>query len=648
MCGFAGYCGTALPRPEAERVLGAMGAALMHRGPDDNGTWLAPSGTVGLAHRRLAVLDLSSAGHQPMTSAGGRYVIAYNGEIYNHAELRRELDAEGRAPNWRGHSDTETLLAAIEAWGAERALRRAAGMFAFALWDEAEGALLLARDRAGEKPLYYGRQGGSFLFGSDLAALRQHPQFGAEIDVAAAAEFLRLGYVPAPASIYRGIGKLPPGHLLRLGRDGRETLSAYWSILAPEEAGGVTGEGAVISELERLLQQAVRGQMIADVPIGVFLSGGIDSSLVAALMQANSARPVRTFTIGFGRDDYDEAVHARAVARHLGTEHTELYVEAADALAVVPKLPAIYSEPFADVSQIPSVLVAALARSEVTVALTGDGGDELFGGYNRYAVTAAHWDRLRRIPAALRGALGAAAGRVPLTAWDGVGRLIGAHRTHRQFADKLHKGAAALSSRSVDDLYHRLLASHHDPAAFLATPPGPSAAGTDPPGLGRLGGVERMMARDFLGYLPDDVLTKLDRAAMSVSLETRVPLLDHRVVAFAHRLPLAMKIRAGESKWALRRLLERYVPRQLTERPKMGFAVPIGDWLRGPLRDWAEDLLDPGRLRRDGLLEPAAVRALWASHMSGRRNESRMLWSILMLQTWMGTLGGQPPAVRRQ
>lgn len=649
MCGFAGYRGRSLPQDEAEQVLRSMGDALAHRGPDDSGYWLGGSGTIGLSHRRLAVIDLSASGHQPMPSASGRHVIAYNGEIYNHQDLRRELEAEGKAPDWRGQSDTETLLAAIEAWGMRKALRRADGMFALALWDLAEGTLALARDRAGEKPLYYGRHGGTFLFGSDLDALRRHPDFRPEVDMEAAAHFLRLGYVPAPFSIYRGIKKLLPGHVLTIGKDNQELDEAYWSILDDAPAPlGPRSDDETLAELDGLLHRAVRGQMMADVPLGAFLSGGVDSSLVVALMQANATRPVKTFTIGFGRDDYNEAAHAKAVAGHLGTDHTELYVEPKDALAVVPRLPFIYSEPFADVSQIPTYLVSAMARQDVTVALSGDGGDELFGGYNRYAITAAQWGRLGRIPAGLRGTLGAMAGKVPIGVWDGIGRTLGAHRSHRQFGDKMHKGASALGSRSADDLYQRLIAGHRDPTGFLAQRPAHTPADPGPPGLAGLGDVERMMARDFLGYLPDDVLTKVDRAAMSVSLETRVPLLDHQVVEFAHRLPLSMKIRDGETKWALRRLLDRYVPRPLIERPKMGFAVPIGEWLRGPLRGWAEDLLDEGRLRGDGFLHAGAVRALWADHVAGRRNESRMLWSILMLQTWMESARGQPAAIRRQ
>lgn len=648
MCGFAGYCGAPLPIGEAEAVLRSMGDAIAHRGPDDSGHWLDASARVGLAHRRLAVIDLSAAGAQPMRSAGGRFVIAYNGEIYNHLQLRKDLEAEGNGPGWRGHSDTETLLAAIEAWGVKEALRRSVGMFAFALWDVADQTLTLARDRAGEKPLYYGWQNRTFLFASDLDALRQHPHFEARLDMEAVTAFLRLSCVPAPLSIYRGIRKLRPGHLLTLARDGGERYEAYWSVLEQTLPAQPRADVEAVDQLEGLLHQAVRGQMLADVPLGAFLSGGVDSSLVVALMQANATRPVKTFTIGFRQQDYDEATHASAVARHLGTDHTELYVEAKDALAVVPRLASIYSEPFADVSQIPTCLVTAMARQHVTVALSGDGGDEVFGGYNRYAVTAAQWRRLSLVPARLRAVLGATALRVPVAAWDRVGRLTGAHRAHSRFGDKVHKGARAMASRSVDELYQRLIAGHDDPAAFLAVRPGPFAEDPAPARLEQLAGVERMMMRDFLGYLPDDVLTKVDRAAMSVSLETRVPLLDHRVVAFAQGLPLTMKIRGGETKWALRRVLDRYIPRHLIERPKMGFAVPIDEWLRGPLKEWAEGLIDGQRLRREGLLDAGAVGALWADHLSGRRNQSRMLWSILMLQTWMESARGRPPADRRQ
>jgi asparagine synthase (glutamine-hydrolysing) len=656
MCGFAGFLGgtTARAAGEARRVAGDMGRWIRHRGPDHSAVWNDSEAGIALSHNRLAIVDLTPAGNQPMDSASGRYVISYNGEIYNHADVRRSLEAEGLAPNWRGHSDTETLLAAIEAWGVAPALERSSGMFAFALWDRRERTLVLARDRLGEKPLYYGWQGAgagrTFLFGSELKALARHPAFEGEVDRGALALFMRHNYVPAPHSIYRGIAKLPPGTFLTVRAADREPrITPYWSGLEVAREGAanpldLSPDGAV-DALETLLTDAVGRQMMADVPLGAFLSGGVDSSTVVALMQAQSSRPVRTFTIGFNEKEYNEAEHAVAVARHLGTDHTELYVTADEARSVIPRLPAIYDEPFADSSQVPTQLVSALARRHVTVSLSGDAGDELFGGYNRYVLTQRLWRRLKALPRPLRGALAAALTTLSPAAWNRVAGvvqpLLPARARLALPGDKIHKGAGVLASRSSAELYYGLVSLWRDPSAVVIGGEEPptllSGAG---PSLEGLSEIERMMALDMMTYLPDDILAKVDRAAMSVSLETRVPFLDHRVVEFAWRLPLDYKLRGGKTKWALRRLLYRHVPAELIERPKMGFGVPIGDWLRGPLRDWAEHLLDPARLAAEGYFDPEPIRRVWADHLKGQVNMQYLLWCVLMFQAWLEARGG--------
>jgi asparagine synthase (glutamine-hydrolysing) len=587
-----------------------------------------------------------------MRSPGGRYVIVFNGEIYNHSELREELGAAGQAHNWRGHSDTETLLAAFEAWGIRRTLERSTGMFAFALWDRQERALTLARDRLGEKPLYYGRQrgGGAFLFGSELKALAQHPGFIGDVDRQALTLLLRYTYIPAPFSIYRGIAKLPPGSFLTLEAGAAEPrIEEYWSGSAVAEAGvadplSLTADEA-IDGLGQKLESAIARQMIADVPLGAFLSGGVDSSTVVALMQKLSPRPVKTFSIGFHEKGYNEAEHAQEVARHLGTEHTELYVTPEEARAVIPGLPQIYDEPFADPSQIPTHLVSKLAREHVTVALSGDGGDELFGGYTRYLMTAGLWGRIAGIPRPLRAAAARALTAVPSSAWTSLGHAAGGMlpkiARFDRLGDKVHKGAPLLRSESAEELYGGMVSLWRDPQSLVvggAEPP--SQATGAAPELGGLGTIERMMALDMLGYLPDDILAKVDRAAMAVSLETRVPYLDHHVVEFAWRLPLDLKIRGGETKWILRQLLYRHVPRELIERPKMGFGVPIGAWLRGPLRDWAEALLDERRLLEEGYLRAGPIRQAWQDHLSGRTDQQYRLWSVLMFQSWLEATAG--------
>jgi asparagine synthase (glutamine-hydrolysing) len=666
MCGLTGLLARK-SGDELESSVRRMADTLFLRGPDDHGTWVDESNGIALGHRRLAILDLSAAGHQPMLSQSGRFAIAFNGEIYNHKELRAELAFAGAAPQWRGQSDTETLLAAFQWWGFEATLSRCVGMFAIALWDLRDRTLYLARDRFGEKPLYYGWLGDAFAFGSELKALRAYKGFSNSISREALAQYLRFNYVPAPRTIYRDIYKLEPGTYLVLAGsrvppppaaplrpgDQHETIRVdrYWSFSDAIEAGAeqaFSDEEAVLRELEVQLQEAVRAQSLADVPLGAFLSGGVDSSTIVALMQlqarASGGPPVKTFTVGFDDPAFDESAHAKAVARHLDTDHYEMFVTAADARAVIPQLPTLFDEPFADSSQIPTHLVCRAARQHVTVALSGDAGDELFGGYNRYFWGPRIWSRIGWMPFPARRLLGAAISKLPVGVWDSISvpwnRLAGADGAVR-LGDKAHKLAARLQSvKGIDDLYLSLVSEWRDPASLVV---GEGAAIREPPSLlddplparGASDEQLRMMYRDSISYLPDDILCKVDRAAMGVSLETRVPFLDHRVVEAVWRMPLHMRIRGNVGKWALRQILYKYVPHQLIERPKAGFGIPVGQWLRGPLRDWAEALLDPDRMAREGYLKPEPVRGRWAEHLSGRRDYTPSLWAILMFQAWL-------------
>ncbi len=642
MCGFAGFLGSSGPASANAAIVERMADAIRHRGPDDSGTFTDEASGLALGHRRLSIIDLSPAGHQPMVSQSGRFVIAFNGEIYNFADVRTELESVALAPQWRGHSDTEVLLAAIEAWGTAAALTRCAGMFAFAVFDRQTRTLTLARDRLGEKPLYYGHQGGVFLFGSDLAALKQHPSWQGEIDRDALTLLLRYNSIPAPHSIYRGIAKLEPGCILEMKAGGEPSVTRYWDATreianaAANPFAGSASDAAV--ETERLLRQSLSGQMISDVPLGAFLSGGIDSSTVVALMQAMSTRPVKTFSIGFREQGYDEAPFAKAVAQHLGTDHTELYVTESDALATVPRLASVYSEPFADSSQIPTLLVSELARRHVTVALSGDGGDELFCGYTRYTLGQKTWNRLRHIPAPLRRTIARA---VTAAGPEALNRLLRPatnllpqrYRIERP-GDRLVKGASVAALNSLDDVYRVLISHWQTPGDIVigGREPELRCAGGLPPDLDP---VRRMMHDDLVRYLPDDILAKVDRAAMSVSLETRVPLLDHRLVEFSASLPMRILCHEGKSKWPLREILFHHVPRHLIDRPKMGFGIPLDAWLRGPLRNWAEDLLDETRLKSDGFFRPAPIRKAWIDHLSGARNMHYPLWVILMFQSWL-------------
>lgn len=651
MCGFVGFLRSSdADRQAAHNVLRNMANAIVHRGPDSYGYWADSEAGINLAHRRLAIVDLSPAGAQPMASVSGRYVLAFNGEIYNHLALRAEMDRIGALPfkmtaqGWRGHSDTETILAGFETWGIDATLKKCTGMFAFAVWDKHTQTLTLARDRLGEKPLYYGWQGqgsgATFLFGSELSALRRHPAFSGEVSRDALALFMRHNYIGGEHSIYVGIRKLPPGHLLTLSLLKREpVLQVWWSgaevaALGADNAFAGSPEQAV-DALEILLRDAVGQQMRADVPLGAFLSGGIDSSTVVALMKAQSSRPVRTFSIGFYEEGYNEAEHAKVVARHLGTEHTELYVSSQQALDVITKLPSLYNEPFADKSQIPTFLVSQLARKHVSVSLSGDAGDELFCGYTRYQGTAGLWSRMSRVPRPMRQWAAGLIKAVPPSVWDKLSLAFQGSFGAR-IGDKLHKGAALLGSPSAVELYRNIVSHWADPARVVlgAREPATVLAGAQP-ALPGLSDVERMMALDMLSYLPDDILVKVDRAAMGVSLETRVPFLDHRVVEFAWSLPLDYKLRNGVTKWPLRQVLYRHVPRELIERPKMGFGVPIDQWLRGPLRDWAETLLSESRLRQEGFFDPGPIRRKWSEHLSGVRNWQYHLWDVLMFQAWL-------------
>jgi asparagine synthase (glutamine-hydrolysing) len=649
MCGFAGFIDPGRKAGSAVEVAGAMADVLAHRGPDSRGVWTDGDAGVALGHRRLSIIDLSPEGHQPMVSACGRYAIAYNGEIYNFRELRRELDRLGAVPCWRGHSDTEVLLAAIAQWGVRPALRRVNGMFAFALWDRARRMLYLARDRIGEKPLYYGWVNGAFLFGSELKALRRHPRWEGQINREALALLLRFNCIPAPHSIYRGVSKLAPGMVLEVPGEGyaepsRAKTTPYWTAEAAVKESLAEpfrgAEVAAIEALEERLREAVALRMQADVPLGAFLSGGVDSATVVALMQAQSDRPVQTFTIGFDVPAYDEAEHARTVAHHLGTDHTELYVSSAEARDVIPQLADVYDEPFSDSSQIPSVLIARLARRSVKVALSGDGGDELFAGYNRHFIGRSLWRRGGWTPTLVRRSLARGIGALSPSQWDtllrGLTPFLPRRLRQEHPGDKLQKLAAVLAAPSPQAMYAGLVSHWSGPADVVSgasEPPTPATACDADPAFEDA--TLRMMYLDLITYLPNDILTKMDRASMAVGLETRMPLLDPELVQFAWSIPLEMKIRDGQGKWLLRQVLYRHVPSELIERPKKGFAVPIDSWLRGPLRDWAEHLLSERRLRDEGFFDPAPIREKWREHVSMRRNWQHHLWDVLMFQAWL-------------
>lgn len=644
MCGLAGFIGTAGNWSRtAPDVAARMCGAITHRGPDDSGVWSDDSARVVLGHRRLSIVDLSESGHQPMQSACGRYIAVFNGEIYNHLQLREELAFR----DWRGHSDTETLLHCFSHYGVPQSLHKMVGMFAIAVWDRVERQLTLARDRLGEKPLYYGTlPSGEFIFGSELKALRVHPRWQGEVDRDALALYLRHNCIPAPWSIYKGIKKLEPGRWITVRPGSDIEQGSYWNareVAFQAQTARVSplSDAQAIDGLEALLTQVVRGQMLADVPLGAFLSGGVDSSTIVALMTKLAPQRVKTFSVGFSEAGYNEAENARAVAEHLETDHTELYVTANDALSVVPMLPSMYDEPFADSSQIPTYLVAKLARSNVTVALSGDGGDELFAGYSRYLLAQTIWRWLGRWPLGLRQLMAKGVLSIRPAAWDSLTTvplaLLPRRWRIRAAGDKLHKFAGSvLPAHSSSGMYRALVSHWQDPAAVVLNSSEPRTILQDEEIFSSfLQDVERMNLCDQLTYLPDDVLVKVDRAAMAVSLETRVPLLDHRVVEYAWQLPMHQKIRDGQTKWLLRQVLYRHVPRRLIDRPKQGFAVPLDQWLRGPLRDWAESLIAPERLTQEGFFDTVQVRTKWEEHISGVRNWQYLIWDVLMFQAWM-------------
>jgi len=659
MCGIAGLLTRGAVDPASLR---GMAEALHHRGPDDQGVWQDDAAGIGLAHRRLAIVDLSPAGHQPMQDASGRYVLIYNGEIYNHAALRAEIGAAAEAAGapiaWRGHSDTEVLLACIDRWGLEATLERAAGMFALALWDRRDRVLRLARDRFGEKPLYFGWVGGSFAFASELKALLALPGFDNPIDRRALSRFASRAFVPAPLSIYERIFKLQPAHILSIDAsaipapqstppvpgkaENGMRLEPYWAYRDVVEAGladPITDEKEALDQLEAALAESIQEQAMADVPVGAFLSGGIDSSTVVALYRKYTSGTVRTFSIGFEEGGFNEAEYAKAVAAHFGTEHNEHYVSAREARDVIPHLPQIYDEPFADASQVPTYIVSGFARQQVTVALSGDGGDELFGGYNRHLAVPRAWRMAQRVPAPVRSLIGNGVERLPAHMWNRIAQSVpGWGRP--EVGAKLRKAAGVMMrSHSFADAFTSFVDEWHGEVSPVLLDEAMPANDTNLPSAAD---TIQAMYVDAMTYLPDDVMCKVDRAAMAVSLETRAPLLDHRVAAVAARIPLDMKVRDGSGKHILRTLLFRNAPASLFDRPKAGFAAPVGEWIKGPLRDWAEALLDESRLRQQGLLDAASVRERWRQHLSGERNSEQAIWSMLMFQAWLDAGNGVP------
>lgn len=647
MCGINGFYSKS--SSTFNNVILKMNSAISHRGPDTNGTWLDKNSGIVFGHQRLSIIDLSIAGNQPMQSNSGRFILTYNGEVYNHLEIRKELKKNDYNIKWRGNSDTETLLEAINYWGIKIALQKIHGMFAFGLWDKKTHSLILARDRAGEKPLYYGWQGEGknkvFLFGSELKALKIHPEFKGEINRDSIALQLRHNCIPAPYSIYKDIHKLMPGNYLEFKEsDLKKNLlpisKSYWSY--SETAKYQNNNQLSLSEvdikkdLEKHLKLSVKKQMISDVPLGAFLSGGIDSSTIVALMQSQSSNPVKTFTIGFSENDYDESKYAKKIAKHLGTDHTELYVSSKKAMEVIPKIPSIYDEPFSDSSQIPTFLVSQLAKDHVKVALSGDGGDELFCGYNRYLMSKKFSNMFRFIPLSLRKILASSIQLISSQNWNKISNYLPGLNDHVNFGDKIHKGASVLESETIYNYYLMLCSHWKNPNKVVMNCKEPITLLTNfNQELKDFNIQQQMMILDFMTYLPDDILTKVDRAAMACSLETRVPFLDHKLIEYVWKIPHSLKFRNGKGKWILRKILEQYVPKNLTERPKMGFGIPIGIWLQGPLKDWAENLLNEKRLKQEGFFNPKVIRDKWMEHLSGQKNWQYDLWDILMFQAWI-------------
>ncbi|MHB8922689.1 MAG: asparagine synthase (glutamine-hydrolyzing) [Thermoleophilia bacterium] len=655
MCGLAGFVNprSADSREVLEVTASGMAAELAHRGPDDHGFWVDAKAGIAMAHRRLSIIDLSATGHQPMISADGRFVLVYNGEIYNYREVRNRLEREGRAPGWRGQSDTEVLLAAITAWGLNTSLQRFTGMFAFALWDREKRELSLVRDRFGEKPLYYGHFGGGLIFASELKAFRKHPAWSGKIDRDSLALMVRFSCLPGDHTIFSDVKKILPGMVAKFSAHTSRSVSEpetsfFWNLESIAREGIRTpfagGDVEAVDALDDMIRLAVRRQMVSDVPLGAFLSGGIDSSTIVAAMQTESSKPVKTFTIGFNESSYDEAGSARKIARHLGTDHTELYVTPSEAMAVIPELPRLYDEPFADSSQIPTFLVSQLARQQVTVSLSGDGGDELFAGYNRHARAQDVLGFSSRLSFPVRSAVARLLAAVPPHAWDRVYGMVepllpGKFKA-RMPGDKLHKLSGLLQAINRRDFYLSLVSDWDNPTELVIdSHESQNPVWQTPTFFNRQDFTLEMLYQDTVTYLPDDILVKVDRAAMAVGLESRIPFLDHELVEFAWSLPLSMKIRDGLGKWALRQVLSRYVPPKLFERPKMGFGVPIDSWLRGPLRGWAEELISVNRLKDEGYFNPAPIRKKWDEHLAGTNNWQHHLWDILMFQSWLEVNG---------
>jgi len=647
MCGINGFYSKSLKN--LDNIIHKMNLAISHRGPDSTGSWSDKSSGIVFGHQRLSIIDLSNAGIQPMHSASGRLTLTYNGEIYNHLEIRKELNKSNSLIKWRGNSDTETLLEAIDFWGIENTLAKIDGMFAFGVWDKKSRSLTLARDRIGEKPLYYGWQGEGddkvFLFGSELKALKTHPEFKAKINRDAIALQLRHNCIPAPYSIYKDIYKLMPGNYLEvkesdLNRGSSPLSKNYWSLIETINNGNnnqlALSEEEFINDLEKNLKSSVKKQLISDAPLGAFLSGGIDSSTVVALMQSQSSQPVKTFTIGFSENDHDESKYAKEIANHLGTYHTELYVSPKKAMEVIPKLPKIYDEPFSDSSQIPTYLVSQLAKQNVKVALSGDGGDELFCGYNRYLMVKKFSNLSRIIPLPFRKILSSGIQFLSPNKWNKLSKTINYSNNYKNFGEKIHKAARILEAQTLNDYYYMLCSHWQNPTRVVINSREPGTFLTEfKPKLDKLNDQEQMMALDFKSYLPDDILVKIDRASMASSLETRVPFLDHKLIEYVWKIPHSLKFRDGKGKWILRKILNKYVPKNLTEREKMGFGVPIGMWLRGSLRDWAENLLNETKLKKDGYFNPKLITDKWTEHLSGKKNWQYDLWDILMFQAWL-------------
>ncbi len=647
MCGITGFYSKS---PSTfNNIIIKMNSAISHRGPDNNGTWSNENLGLVLGHQRLSIIDLSKAGNQPMRSNSGRYILTYNGEIYNHLKIRTELEKNNSNLKWRGYSDTETLLEAIDFWGVENTLNKIDGMFAFGLWDQKSHCLTLARDRVGEKPLYYGYQGEGngkvFLFGSELKALKAHPEFRGEIDRNVIALQLRHNCIPAPYSIYKDIYKLTPGHYLQIKENNLKKnflpkSKSYWSLIENVIYGDNNqlslNEKDIQKDLEKHLKSSVQKQMISDVPLGAFLSGGIDSSTIVALMQLQSKDPIKTFTIGFSENDYSEAIYAKKIAKHLGTDHTELYVSPKNALEVIPKLSTIYDEPFSDSSQVPTFLVSQLAKQHVKVALSGDGGDELFCGYNRYIISKRFSNLFRFMPLSFRKLLSLGTKSISSQNWKKISKFIPKFKQYTNFGDQMYKGANVLNAKTMYQLYYMLCSHWQNPEQVIMNIKEPGTFLTEfKPNLEKLDIQQQMMALDSITYLPDDILVKIDRAAMASSLETRVPFLDHKLIEYVWRIPHSFKLRQGTGKWILRQILNQYVPKNLTERPKMGFGVPLCEWLRGPLKDWAENLLNEKRLKQEGYFNPKLIRDKWEEHIHGKENWQYELWDILMFQAWV-------------